>query len=159
MSVCIEKKTFLSGALQEFSCELIHYSDSFGILRYVIDKSYVVAGISLSPGDITFAFYWTDRPYTLYTFRRMQLENTLYYFNIADRISLTRDVFAWRDLVIDILIDDKKNAYVLDEGDLPPLDMELSDYIQSAKTHILARHEEIAMEADRLLNAVYRTAN
>lgn len=143
---CIEKKTLLSGAVQTYSCELLHYESSFGILRYIIDREYDVHGVQLSPGDETIALYWKDRPYTLYVWRRQMAQDRAYYFNIADRISLTPREFIWRDLAVDILID-HAGAHVLDENELPAdLDADLGRYINEAKAHILIHYEDIIQE-------------
>jgi hypothetical protein len=104
MSLCIETKRTLSGETKTYRCELLHFGSGFGVLRYVIDREYDVYGVELAPGDKTIALYWEDRPYTLYIWRRRTAKTPVYYFNIADRISLTPQEFIWRDLVVDILI-------------------------------------------------------
>jgi hypothetical protein len=146
-----EKKILLTGEVLTFPCELLYLDDRMGVLRYVIDRPYDISGIKLFPGDITIALYWIDRPYTLYIWiwRLNQGKDTVYYFNIADRISLQPKEFIWRDLVVDVLVDAQKNVHVLDENELPHnLDVDLSHYIQSAKTLILREYHEIIREAD-----------
>lgn len=150
---CIEKKILLSGAVHEYPCHLIHFSDGFGILHYVIDREYVVGGIPLHVGEITYALYWADRPYTLYSWRLKRLDGALYYFNIADSISLAPREFLWRDLAVDILVDPQKAVRVLDEHELPQnLPRELREYIRGAQAYLLGHYLEIIREADVLLN-------
>jgi predicted RNA-binding protein associated with RNAse of E/G family len=147
MTTCIEKKMLLSGELHEYACKMAHFTETFGVLQYVIDRKYLVNGIALQPGEITNAFYWTDRPYTLYVWRIEQPEQELYYFNIADRVSLTRTAFIWRDLVVDILFDANDTTHVLDEEDLPSdISPSLRDYIDRAKNHLLSHHNDIIAE-------------
>lgn len=147
MTTCIEKKMLLSGELHEYTCTMAHFTETFGVLQYVIDRKYLVNGIALQPGEITNAFYWADRPYTLYAWRIEQPEQELYYFNIADRVSLTRTAFIWRDLVVDILFDANDTAHVLDEEDLPSdISPSLRDYINRAKNHLLSHHNDIIAE-------------
>ena len=149
---CIEKKILLSGAVHEYPCHLIHLSDGFGILRYVLDREYFVDDIPLHVGDITYALYWANRPYTLYTWRWKHAANALYYFNLADSISLTRHEFVWRDLAIDILVDARMAVRILDEHELPPnLSPELREYIEGAQSAVLGHCLEIIKEADFLL--------
>ncbi len=149
---CIEKKILLSGAVHEYPCHLIHLSDGFGILRYVLDREYFVADIPLRVGDITYALYWANRPYTLYTWRSNHSDGALYYFNIADSISLTRHEFVWRDLAIDILVDARMAVRILDEHELPPdLSPELRQYIAGVQSAVLGHYLEIIREADSLL--------
>jgi hypothetical protein len=145
---CRETKILLTGAVHEYACELLHLDDNFGILRYVIDKEYDVDGIRLSPNDITYALYWTDRPYTLYVWHLSGSADIVYYFNIADRVSLQPREFTWRDLAVDIVIDSAGTPRVLDEdelpGDLPP---ELHRYIQAATAHLLVYFPDVIGEA------------
>jgi hypothetical protein len=35
MAACIEKKITLSGAVQEFQCELLHLDTGFGALKHI----------------------------------------------------------------------------------------------------------------------------
>lgn len=151
MPLCTEIKMRLTGGTQTYACELVHFEPGFGILRYVIDREYVIHGRRLLPGDVTLALYWEDRPCTLYIWKRAA-GTVLHYFNIADRISLSPAEFAWRDLTIDILIDEQNNAHVLDAHELPPdLAPELASFIKSAQNHVLAGYREIIAEAGTLL--------
>lgn len=151
MPFCLEKKFTLSGEIQTYSCELLHYEAGFGVLRYVIDREYDVHGVKLSPGDETIALYWEDRPYTLYIWRRRSLGEPVHYFNIADRISLSPQEFIWRDLVVDVLVD-KRGVHVLDEHELPSgINPSLLLSIRSATAHLLADHQTIIRTADALV--------
>jgi uncharacterized protein DUF402 len=147
MSTCIEQKVLLSGECHEYLCDLALLTDTFGILRYIIDREYHVGGTTLHPGEVTLAFYWIDRPYTLYMWRHNKPGQELFYFNIADRVSLAQTRFAWRDLVVDILVDEHENIHILDENDLPSnLNTKLRDYIERAKNHVLTHYRNIIVE-------------
>jgi hypothetical protein len=151
MTVCIEKKLTLSGAIEVFECKLLHVDNGFGALKYVIDREYTVNGITLHPGDITYALYWNTRPYTLYIWHTNG-KQIHYYFNIADNISIQPKEIAWRDLSIDILIDADGNVHVLDEDELPlGLPAGLVGYIQSAKAHVLDHYKQIVFEVRSIL--------
>lgn len=154
MSICIEKKLTLSGKVYLFECELLLLNSSLGVLKYVIDREYTVDGINLRPGDITHALYWIDRPYTLYIWH-LTRDRVVQYFNIADRISLQPREFLWRDLAVDIVIEDGRNVRVLDEDELPDnLDPELSRYIQNAKTIIMREYASIVHEANVIVSTL-----
>jgi len=151
MPLCIETKLTLSGETKTYRCELLHFGSGFGVLRYVIDREYDVHGVVLAPGDETIALYWEDRPYTLYVWRRQAAQDTVFYFNIADQISLTPQEFIWRDLAVDILVD-SSGVHVLDEHELPAdLDADLGRYINEAQAHILVHYEDIIQKAHMLL--------
>jgi predicted RNA-binding protein associated with RNAse of E/G family len=147
MTTCIEQKFLLCGECHEYRCELVHFTSAFGILRYIIDREYRIGRITLKPGEATLAFYWTYRPYTLYTWRHSSAGPGLYYFNIADRVSLSPTRFAWRDLVVDILVSENELPHILDEKDLPSnLNSELFDYIELSKQHILMHYRRTIEE-------------
>jgi hypothetical protein len=154
MSICIEKKLTLSGKVYLFECDLLLLNSDLGVLKYVIDREYAVDGIKLQPGDVTHALYWIDRPYTLYIWH-LERDRVVHYFNIADRISLQPREFLWRDLVVDIVIDDGRYVRVLDEDELPDnLDPELSRYIQYAKASIMREYASIIHEATVILSTL-----
>ncbi len=154
MSLCIEKKLTLTGKIFLFECELLHLEKNFGLLKYVIDRSYEVSTLKLHSGDITYALYWTDRPYTLYIWR-LQNGQVNYYFNIADSVSLSPKEFIWRDLAVDVLIDAEKNAQVLDEDELPEnISPELSSFIEHGKRMIVRHYRRIIREADDILQGI-----
>jgi len=154
MSICIEKKLTLSGKVYLFECELLLLNSGLGVLKYVIDREYTVDGIKLQPGDITHALYWSDRPYTLYIWH-LSRDRVVHYFNIADRISLQPREFLWRDLAVDIVIDDGRNVRVLDEDELPEnLDPKLSRYIQNAKATIMREYASIIHEANIIVSTL-----
>jgi hypothetical protein len=152
MPPCTETKILLSGEIHTYSCELIYYSTDFGILKYIIPRYYDLNGVKLTPGDITYSLYWPSRPYTLYIWQLNDGKDLAYYFNIADKISLQPTEFVWRDLVVDILIDLKKNIHIIDEDELPPdLSPELSRYIESTKALIIRELNNILRESRTLL--------
>jgi predicted RNA-binding protein associated with RNAse of E/G family len=155
LQTCIEKKLTLSGKEKSYECELVHLTDNFGVLKYVLSRNNVVNGIKLNTGDVTYALYWTDRPYTIYVWLLNQGKERAYYFNIADRVSLHQTEFIWRDLVIDILVDPELRVHTLDEDELPAdLSPDLSRYIQATKELILRLHREIIRETDALLRRI-----
>jgi hypothetical protein len=154
-ATCLERKILLNGEVHEYACDLIRYSERFGILRYVLDRPYSIGTFSLEPGDVTYALYWNDRPYTLYVWRLRKTGGMLYYFNIADSISLLPHTFVWRDLVVDILIDDRLSVCILDEQDLPRhLDPALRNAIERAKETILDEYPAIIQEVDLVIRQV-----
>ena len=152
MARCREIKHTLSGDMQTYSCELLHYEPGFGMLRYVIDREYDIRGHRLLPGDVTDALYWEGRPYTLYVWHPRSGGGSLFYFNIADRVSLRQGEFIWRDLTIDVLVDAHGRIDILDEDELPKdLPEELRIYIRTAVDLVVTQHREIIREANELI--------
>jgi hypothetical protein len=155
MQQCREIKHTLFGDTQTYSCELLQYEPGFGVLRYVVDREYNISGHKLLPGDITYGLYWEDRPYTLYVWDLSRINSKLYYFNIADSISLRSEEFVWRDLTIDVLIDTDNAARILDEQELlPDLAQGLREYIRTAVDLVVEKHQEIIREAEEHIRRV-----
>jgi hypothetical protein len=152
MRTCLEKKLTLSGETETYQCELVSLREGIGILRYVIDRKYDVAGYTLAPGDVTLALFWEERPYTLYIWFRKIQGDRAFYFNIADSVVLRPEEFLWRDLAVDILVDRSGDVKVLDEHELPPdLPPALVGYIEDARDHVLSHFRDIIKEAEYLL--------
>lgn len=152
MPRCLEIKHTLDGATHSFACDLVRLESGVGILRHVIDRTYVVGGTTLQPGEVTWALFWEDRPYTLYVWRLRS--GPVFYFNIADSVLLQPGRFSWRDLAVDILISTTGQAQVLDEHELPPdLPYELAQHVRDATAHVLANFHAIIEEAESLLSA------
>jgi predicted RNA-binding protein associated with RNAse of E/G family len=144
MPPCKEIKRYLSGAEQRFECELLALEGGFGMLKYVIQRRWQVAGLTLEPGTVTYAFYWTGRPYNLYWWLDENGATLGHYFNVADSVSLSAQAFVWRDLVVDVLVLPSGQVRVLDEDELPDaLDEDLRAYIQAAKRRVLREYRAI----------------
>ncbi len=150
MPPCIEIKQTLENRTAKFTCDLVRLDAGAGVLRHVIDRTYTVGSITLLPGQVTWAFFWQDRPYTLYAWQLP--DGWVHYFNIADSISLRPDEFRWRDLAVDILVDQAGVAQVLDEHELPQdLPAGLRRYIRDATSRVLADFRAIIEEAESLI--------
>jgi predicted RNA-binding protein associated with RNAse of E/G family len=67
---------------------------------------------------VTIAHYWADRPYNVYHWIDRG-RTVAYYCNVVDSTSIAPDLVSYVDLVVDVLIDPKGNALVLDEDELP----------------------------------------
>ena len=161
MRVCKEIKRYLSGAEESFECELVALEDGFGILKYVIRRRWQVAGVTLEPGTVTYAFYWTGRPYNLYWWLDEQGATLGHYFNVVDSVSLSAQAFVWRDLIVDVLVLPSGQVHVLDEDELPDaLDEDLRAFIEAAKRQVLREHRAIihtaALAARKCLAGVKR---
>jgi len=151
MKKVLEKKHLLNGNIRVFECELIHNNQSVGILKYILEKQYNVSGLILPQSSITYAFYWIDRPYTLYRWYH-DSKNIGNYFNIADQIVLNDSEFEWRDIVVDVLYRSDDLPIILDEDELPKdIPTDLLEYIHSAKCHIFENYQDIITETDQLL--------
>jgi len=154
MTVCIERKRYLSGGEATFACELVALEPDFGILKYVLDREWQVHGLALRPGHVTYAFYWTERPYNLYWWVDERGQTLGHYFNLADSVVLSRDEFSWRDLVVDVLVLPDGQVHVIDEDQVPgELDGNLGTYIQTARQQVLHDHRGIIGEAAALLDS------
>lgn len=141
--LCHEVKYLLEGGEKVYDCELIHFKPECGILKYVLKKSVQVAAMQLPPGTVTFGFFWVNVPYTLYVWVHAH-KIIGYYFSIVDQVLLTSTSFFYRDLILDIAIDNQLNVSVLDKAELPRnLPKNLVQYINSAFDNIMRHYPEI----------------
>jgi predicted RNA-binding protein associated with RNAse of E/G family len=152
MRKCRERKRYLSGAEATFECELVALEARRGILRYVIERPWQVAGLTLEPGIVTYAFYWTDRPYNLYWWQNGNGETVGFYFNLADAVSLSPEEFVWRDLIVDILVLPGGGVRVIDEDEVPEeLEDGLRSVIEAGKDEVLRNYQDIIQEVEVML--------
>ena len=152
LDTCIEMKQTLSGAMQQFTCELVALEDTYGILRYHIAKRAAAGEIVLLPGTVTYAVYWIERPYNVYWWRNPQGKTLAFYCNIADSTRLSADEFHWRDLTLDVLILPGGEITILDQEQLPAdLPGSLRNYIDCAKQHVVQNARRITEEVQELV--------
>jgi len=150
MKICTEIKNLLEGGRVKFNCKLIALNKESGVLEYILENRYKVGSLILPKGSITYAFYWIDRPYTLYKWFDKNGNILGNYFNIADSIKLTENEFKWRDLIVDILVSPEGVLEVLDEDELHyDLDKKLMKYIENSKNLILQDYKYIIKETNK----------
>lgn len=146
-----ERKTRLDGTTDEFVCEVLALEPGkHAILRLVLDRDWHVAGVLTVPaGTVTYAHYWIDRPYNVYHWTN-DGRTLAYYVNIADRTEIGREVVAYRDLVVDVIVRPSGAIEVLDEDELP-VDLE-----PSARKSIADALEVVVTGAKRLMAEIER---
>jgi len=155
---CVEEKHTLDNRILRFDCTLL-YLDARrqrGILHYLVPKNTNVGALCLLKDWRTYAFYWQERPYTLYQW--FDAENCLVgsYFNIADHVRLTSSCFRWRDLVLDILIYPDDTVKILDEDELrqAAVSNRLLNFISRSCSTIIKDHAKIIDQAINWLKGV-----
>ena len=62
----VEVKTSLDGRVQEFACDVTAREVDHVVIRYRMVKDHDLHGVSLHAGELTFGYFWFDRPYNLY---------------------------------------------------------------------------------------------
>ena len=102
-------------------CEELHLEvGRRAVLRYVLDREWVIAGgvLRVPKGAETISHYWADRPYNVYHWL-VGGRTLAYYCNVATDTSIEADRVGYRDLVVDVLIRPSGEPTVLDEDELP----------------------------------------
>jgi len=151
MKSCNERKKYLLGGEIVYPCELITLRDGFGILKYLVDRQHIVGSLIIPPDTVSYAFYWTDRPYVLYSWFHKDSRAIGYYFNVADSVFLSIQEFSWRDLIVDILVLPAGQIEVLDEDEIPAsLDPDMKKHIESVRELILQNHQTIIDETSEI---------
>jgi predicted RNA-binding protein associated with RNAse of E/G family len=134
---------------QRFRCELLHRESGYAVLRYVAEKSGLIAAMSIAPGSTTVAHYWQDRPYVAW--RMFDLKKNLIgtLFHICTNVCIREDHLSYDDLLLDIWIMPDGKIRVLDEDELQACittglvsNAELF-HIRKAQHCITALHKEI----------------
>jgi protein associated with RNAse G/E len=153
-TVIVERKRRLDGSFVEFECERILVEPGKrAVVRFVTSSERQIEGtdLTLLPGTVTLGHFWTDRAYTIYAFTRGGAA-IAHYCSVADEISITEDRIDYLDLVVDVLIDQRGNATVLDEDELP------DDLDPRHRRTINKALEELTGSTRRLIAEVEREA-
>jgi predicted RNA-binding protein associated with RNAse of E/G family len=148
MSPVTEIKRTLAGAEKRFECRLLAGGTSHVVLLWISPSDMNVQGIELPAGTVTFAHYWTDRPYNVYHWHDRAAKTLGYYFNIADETRVQPGLVTWRDLVVDVLVRPGGRPEVLDREELPAA---LPDDLRAT---IEAGVEILVGDIDRVLREV-----
>lgn len=157
MLSCIENKKIYEGIEINYKCELLFLSDGFGVLRYKLADTCRIGNLLLPEGTITYAFYWENRPYVLYKWYDEGGETLANYFNVADSVKLEKDIFLWRDLIVDVLVFPSGELKILDENEIPlGMDSNLKEYIKNTKSNLLDKFEITIEETDMIVEELKR---
>lgn len=144
-----EIKTSLDGRVQEFDCTVAARTDDHVVIRYQMVTDHDLHGVPLRAGELTFGYFWFDRPYNLYHWVRRDGSTAAWYFNIGSVTSFDGAVVAWRDDAIDILATPDGRVRVLDEDELPEdLDPTTRLAITTARDRVLAELPALIRDAD-----------
>ena len=144
---CVETKSLLSGRVQSFPCDLVEFGGDSGIILYRIAKPATVGRAALFPGCLSYGLFSSAHPFVTYCWFTGDMKEIAWYVNVADSVTLTRDEFRWRDLVVDVIVYTDGAFDVLDEEELPPdLDGALLERIHVTTTSIILKREAIVAE-------------
>ena len=143
-SSCVEFKETIDGKVRSYTCEMMRYSQSQVILRYVLPEEVMVERVVLPIATVTYAFYWPDKPFTLYKWYDPHGQKLADYFNIADRVKIGEHAVRWRDLVVDLLCLPDSTVKILDEDEIPPqLNKKLLRKIMNAKKILVGKLNQV----------------
>lgn len=141
----LEVKTSLDGRVQEFDCDVTAREADHVVIRYQMIKDHDLHGVPLHAGELTFGYFWFDRPYNLYHWVRHDGSTAAWYFNIGSVTGFDGAVLEWRDDAIDILATPDGRVRVLDEDELP-------DDLESNRRHaIIGARDRVLRELGSLI--------
>lgn len=141
-----EIKHKLSGERAEFDCELLERSDRHAVLLYRLPHAAQVADLVLPEGTVTYAHYWTDRPFNVYHWLAPEGQTLAYYINLGDQVRLHPQAVEWRDLAVDILRTPDGRTQVLDTGELDEAPHALRRAIAAIRERVRAELDEVVGE-------------
>jgi len=153
---CREIKQIFGGKKKIYPCKLLQLNDNRGVLEYELKKVHHVRNIILKPGYITYAFYWPEKAYNLYKWEDQEGKSQGNYFNVADKIHLSKETFFWRDLFVDILVPPgEQEVFTIDEQEVPEnIDRRLKEYIFDSQRYILQNYSRIIAKTDRIIEKI-----
>ncbi len=141
-----EIKHTLTGGRFKYPCRLLERSPTHAVLLYTVEHATQVGGIVLPSGTVTYAYYWIDRPYTVYHWIAGDGHTVAYYLNLADRVTVHEDAVEWRDLALDLLCTPDGRVQVLDEDDLRDAPTALRARVEALRAQVLERRQQIVDE-------------
>ena len=145
----LEIKTSLDGTVQEFDCIVAARAQDHVVIRYRMVKDHNLHGVPLHAGELTFGYFWFDRPYNLYHWVRADGASVAWYFNIGSVTHFDGNTLRWRDDAIDILATPDGNVRVLDEDELPDnLEPPTRAAILAARDRVLGEVASLIHDAD-----------
>lgn len=153
---CQEVKKIFGGKKKIYPCKLLQLNENRGVLKYKLKKVHHVQNIILKPDYITYAFYWPEKPFNLYKWEDQEGYPQGNYFNVADKVRLSRESFFWRDLFVDILVTSgEQKTYIIDEEEIPEnIDRRLKEHIFDSQRYILQNYSRIIAETDRIVEEI-----
>jgi hypothetical protein len=144
-----EIKRTLAGAEKRFECRLLAGGAGHVVLLWIAPEPMRVQDVELPAGTVTFAHYWSDRPYNVYHWMDRTGKTLGYYFNIADETRIEPALVSWRDLVVDVLIRPGGKPEVLDRHELPAdLPDEVRATIETGVGALLEDSDRVLREID-----------
>lgn len=119
----IERKIRYDGTAADFECRVVRMEKDAVVLSYVMPETVSVgpgsSGIDLPAGSVTFAYYWSERPYNVYIWRDRQGTWLGAYFNIVRNTRITSKMISYEDLIIDFVVSPDGCSWVCDKEELP----------------------------------------
>ena len=120
----IEEKMNYNGEIDRVKCLLLRKTTNEVVLLYRISKIYKKNEFNLPLGSFTIAYYYFNKPYNLYHWISPQGESIGYYFNIVKDVKMNNNILFYKDLIVDILVDNNLDHHILDLDELPyPLEL------------------------------------
>lgn len=146
----LEVKRTLAGGVERFPCVAVEMTASRAVLLYALTRARRLGGIDLTPGMVTVAYYWVDRPYNVYHWISPQGQTVAWYFNVSGPVRIADGRVEWQDLEVDVLVTPDLRTQVLDEDRLPPdLPAERHAAIAAARDRVLREAPQVVQELER----------
>ena len=155
LPLIIEHKRTLAGVEKRFECRVLTRTPTHLAVLWIAPAAMHVHGVDLPAGTVSVGHFWTDRPYNVYHWLRVDRSTVGYYFNIADGTRWTADRLDWRDLVVDVLATPQGRLDVLDEDELPSeLDAETRAGVEAGKAALLRDPDAVFAEVEAASRAL-----
>ncbi len=146
-----ERKRKLDGRTLVYPCVGLHGARRRALLQHRLQREVALAGdtVRLLPGTVTYAIYWTDRPYNVYHFVGPDGAVLATYCNVAAETAVDVQGVSWLDLEVDVLILPGLGPRVLDWEEVPAdLSAGYRDAIATALADLLPGADALVEEVE-----------
>jgi len=123
-----ETKHHFGKPTEVYACELVRREPGHVVLRYVADRSFVLAESSIPRGTVTLAHYWTHRGYVYWELSAADGAPVGRLWHLCRDVRLSDDRVEYQDLLLDVwapaggparLLDEDQLAEAVARGDVP----------------------------------------
>jgi hypothetical protein len=121
-TVIVERKYKPDGSVREYACEFVARRPGLMVVRFVLtDAGTFQTPLAVTPGAISYGWFWERRPYDLYRMFAPAGELLGHRFDAVADVKLLDGAVEYRDLVLDWWVLPDDTIVEEDRGELEQL--------------------------------------
>ncbi|MCL4542103.1 MAG: DUF402 domain-containing protein [Chloroflexi bacterium] len=115
----VEHKERLDGTSTDYENRCIRWNTDELVVLYIPQAALHFPYLEIPPGSVSFGYFWPSRPYNAYVWVSADCKLLGAYCNVATATRFSPGIVAWRDLIVDVLLQPDKPPRVLDLDEMP----------------------------------------